>query len=84
VEIGVVAKLEGVNETAARDDDLLGKLRNRLSFRGIPDVERAMQRLGVDLVLGALGGVNVQAGETRAIRRGHADGSALARCLSLC
>ncbi|MFK4532843.1 hypothetical protein ABIA00_001026 [Bradyrhizobium ottawaense] len=81
VEIGVIAQLEGVNEASARDHILLGKLQDRLSFRGIPDVERTMQRLGVDLVLGALRGVNVQAGETRAIGRCHADGSALARRL---
>ena len=45
VEIGVVAQLEGINETSARDDDLLGKLRNRLALGGVPDVERPMQSL---------------------------------------
>ena len=83
VEISVVAQLEGINKTSARDDDLLGKLRNRLALGGVPDVERPMQAFGEDLVLGALCRMNVHAGETRAIGRRHTNGSALARCLGL-
>ena len=64
VEISVVAQLEGMNKTSTRDDDLLGKLRNRLALGGVPDVERPMQTFGVYLVLGALCRMNVHAGET--------------------
>ena len=45
VEISVVAQLEGMNKTSARDDVLLGKLQNRLALGGVPDVERPMQSL---------------------------------------
>ena len=83
VEIDVVTELEGIDKPSARDDGLLGKFRNRLALGGVPRIERPMQTLGEDLVLGARCGVNVQAGETRAVGRRHPDGSALARCLGL-
>jgi hypothetical protein len=81
MEIGVVAQLVGVGEPVLRRRHRLGKLEHQLAFLGIPIVERTLDRLVDDVVLGARRGVRVEAAEACGVGRRHADGAALARRL---
>ena len=84
VEVGVVAQRVGVDEAVARHLHVLGELEHRLVAGGVPVVERAMDDVGVDVVLGARRGVDVEAVEARAIGRGDAQRAALAWGLGFC
>ena len=81
MEVGVVAQLVGIGEPVLRRRHRLGELEHQLAVRGIPVVERAVQRLADDVVLGARRGVRIEAAEARGIGRRHADRAALARRL---
>ena len=81
VEDRVVAQLVGIDQPIRRRGDCRCQFEHRLVVGRVPIVKRAVNGLGVDLVLRAVRGMDVEIGEARTIRRGEPDRPALARRL---